>query len=114
MNMQNKLQLSFLVALSLAFFAPTLRAHDTGKKHSHNVTYVANMSGIDCTGCKKKISRSFGKLKGVKTIRIEKISDSKHRLTVITDGSKSISMSEAKKALGKDVDHYKISSWSKS
>lgn len=114
MKIGNNLHFAFILAFALALFAPTVRAHDTDGKHSHNVTYVANMSGIDCAACKKTIARSIGKLKGVKTIRIVKISETSHRLFVETDGSKSISMGDAKKALGKNVEHYKINSWSKS
>ncbi|MDF1859399.1 MAG: heavy metal-associated domain-containing protein [Verrucomicrobiales bacterium] len=77
-------------------------------------TYIGSLSGIDCTGCKKTIAKSIGKLKGVKTIRIEKKSENSHKLIVITDGSKAISKADAIKALGKNVDHYKITGWSKS
>jgi len=114
MTIENNLRFAFFLAFALTLFAPTVRAHDTDGKHSHNVTYVANMSGIDCAACKKTIARSIGRLKGVKTIRIVKISETSHRLFVETDGSKSISMGDAKKALGKNVEHYKINSWSKS
>ncbi|MEO0416671.1 MAG: heavy-metal-associated domain-containing protein, partial [Verrucomicrobiota bacterium] len=78
-----------------------------------DVTYVGTMSGIECTGCKKTISKSIAKLGGVKTIRIIKVSDSKHKLEVVTNGSKAISKSQAVAAL-KNAEHYKILSWSKS
>lgn len=85
----------------------------TGSAFAGDVTYRANMTGIECTGCKKSIAKSIGKLNGVKTIRIVKGSGNNHTLTVITDGSSSISKSQAIGALGKNAPHYKIVSWSR-
>jgi len=76
------------------------------------VTYTAKLNGIECADCKRTISRALGKIKGVKTIRIVKEGENQHRLTIVTDGSKAISQSEANAALGKDS-HYSIASWSK-
>jgi len=76
------------------------------------VTYTAKLNGIECADCKRTISRAIGKIKGVKTIRIEKEGETQHRLTVVTDGSKAISQGEVSAALGKDS-HYSIASWSK-
>lgn len=93
-----------LVGAVFFFLLSALQAHD-------GVTYVAGMSGIDCAGCKKTIARKIGKLKGVKTIRIVKKSDKFHTLYVETDGSSAISKQQAIQALGKEVDHYTITSW---
>ncbi len=76
-----------------------------------DVTYTASMKGIDCADCKRTISRAIGKIKGVKTIRIEKESDDRHRLVIVTDGTKPVSKSDAVAALGQDS-HYQITSWS--
>lgn len=84
-----------------------------GSALAGEVTYRASMTGIECTGCKKTIARSLGKLKGVKTIRIAKGSGNNHTLTVITDGSSPISKSQAVGALGNKAPHYTIVSWSK-
>ncbi|MDF1657474.1 MAG: heavy metal-associated domain-containing protein [Verrucomicrobiales bacterium] len=86
----------------------------SGQVLAGDVTYRASMNGIECTGCKKSIAKSLGKLKGVKTIRIAKGSGNNHSLTVITDGSSSISKSQAVGALGKNAPHYTIVSWSRS
>jgi copper chaperone CopZ len=75
--------------------------------------YRANLTGVECNGCKKSISKAIGRLKGVKTIRISKISEKTHQMTVITDGSKSLSQFDAVRALGKNAPHYKIVSWTK-
>ena len=44
-------------------------------------------------------------------IRIAKEGDDQHRLTVVTDGSSTITKAEAVAALGKDS-HYSLTSWS--
>lgn len=109
MNMQNLTRLLF----ALTFLCAPLFAHGSDDKPAHKVTYVANMAGIECAACKKTIARSIGKIKGVKTIRIVKLTEKSHRLFVETDGTNPISISQVKKTLGKNVDHYKITSWSK-
>lgn len=76
------------------------------------VHYSGTLSGAECSSCKKEIAKSIAKIKGVKTIRIVKLGDDKHRLEVITDGSKPVTRSDADKALAKS-DHYKIHSWKK-
>ena len=91
----------FLLTL---LFAPVLAS-------AAEASYTAEMKGIECADCKKTISRALGKIKGVKTIRIVKKGEDQHQLTVVTDGSKSISKAEAVAALGKDS-HYIITSWS--
>jgi copper chaperone CopZ len=80
--------------------------------HAGEVSYVAGLTGIECADCKKKIAQSLGKLKGVKTIRITKMADDKHSLTIVTDGTVAISKDDAVKALG-DESHYVIVSWNK-
>jgi hypothetical protein len=94
-----------LLSLVLVFGIQTAKAAD--------VTYSAGMTGIDCADCKRTISRAIGKMKGVKTIRIVKEGEDKHRLTIVTDGGKPIAKSDAVAALGKDS-HYQITSWSQS
>lgn len=74
------------------------------------VTYTAEMKGIECAGCKKTITRSLGQIPGVKSIRIVKLREDKHRLVVATDGSAPISKAQAVSALGRDS-HYEILSW---
>jgi len=75
-------------------------------------SYTATLKGIECAACKKTIVQSLGKIKGVKTIRITKVGEDKHQLTIVTDGSTTISKADAVKALGKDS-HYVITTWSK-
>ncbi len=96
---------SLLLAASVVVLAPVTAL-------AEEVTYQGALSGVECTACKRTISRAIGKLDGVLTIRIIKQTEDKHRLEVITDGTKAISKGEAEKAL-KKAEHYKILSWSK-
>lgn len=96
---------TFLALLSLILLVGTQSAQ------AADVTYHAGLTGIDCADCKRTISRAIGKIKGVKTIRIEKEGGNQHRLTIVTDGSRPISKSDAVAALGKDS-HYQLVSWS--
>lgn len=76
------------------------------------VTYVGTLTGIECSGCKRTIAQSLGKMKGVRTIQIKKTGERTHQLTVITDGSKVLTRADATAAL-KKAEHYKIQSWSR-
>jgi len=97
---------SFLFVAALVVFGlnSTLLAGDV---------YVATMTGIERSGCKKTIAISLAKIDGVKSIRIVKKVEGTHRLTVTTDGSVAISKARAAKAI-KRAEHYKIQSWQKS
>jgi len=98
-----KTLLACLLLLSLLFSQDTFGAE---------ASFTATMKGIECAACKKTIARSLGKIKGVKTIRITEVGEDKHQLTIVTDGSTTISKADAVKALGKDS-HYVITTWSK-
>ncbi len=93
---------SLLVLVSFLF---------TQKSFTSELTYTAGMTGITCAACKKSISQSIGRIKGVKTIRISEKGAGQHQLTITTDGSKEISKSDVTSALGKDS-HYQITTWS--
>tara|TARA_R110002096_G_scaffold4493_16_gene20920 strand:+ start:22350 stop:22679 length:330 start_codon:yes stop_codon:yes gene_type:complete len=99
--------LLFVLGLLLTILPPSVHAEPEG------VTYLGLLSGVECTGCKRTISRSLAKMEGVKTIRIVKKGKSNHRLEVVTDGSHEITKSDAETAL-KNADHYKILTWAKS
>jgi copper chaperone CopZ len=74
--------------------------------------YIASMSGVECTACKKTIAKAIAKLDGVKTIRIVKKDKKNHQLEIFTDGSHELTKADAVKALEK-AKHYKILSWVK-
>lgn len=84
----------------------------TPQVFADEVSYTANMKGIECSGCKKTIAQTLGKIKGVRTIRITKTGKDRHQLSVVTDGTAEITRADAVKALGKES-HYEIVSWSK-
>lgn len=75
-------------------------------------TYTAQLSGVECDGCKKTIARSLAKIDGVKTIRIVKNADGTHAMTVTTDDGTQITEKQAAEAI-KHAEHYKIQSWKK-
>ncbi len=107
MNPFQSFALLLFVTLGL-ISTPTVSAAE-----SQDVTYVGTLSGVECTACKRTISRSLAKIKGVKTIRIVKQGESLHRLEVATNGSREITKSDAVNAL-KKAEHYKILTWAKS
>ena len=74
--------------------------------------YIAKMSGIECSACKRAIAKAVAKLDGVKTIRIVKQAKGSHQLEVFTDGSCELKKADAVKAL-KNAKHYKVLSWKK-
>ena len=79
---------------------------------AEDTKYVAAMSGVECTACKRTIAKAISKLDGVKTIRIIKKSKKSHQLEIFTDGSHELTKADAVKALEK-AKHYKILSWKK-
>ncbi len=79
---------------------------------AEDTKYVASMSGVECTACKKTIAKAISKLEGVKTIRIIKKTKKSHQLEIFTDGSNELTKADAVKALEK-AKHYKILTWTK-
>ena len=76
-------------------------------------TYEGSMTGIACTGCKKKIVKAIAALDGVVEVRVAaKEKEGQHKLTVKTDGSIEISEEQAKKTVAV-AEHYKMTSWKK-
>lgn len=76
-------------------------------------TYEGAMTGIACTGCKKKIVKAIGSLDGVTEVRVaKKEKDGKHKLTVKTDGSIELTEELARKTIAV-AEHYKMTSWKK-
>ncbi len=109
MNLLKRSNSNNLVLLLLSIFlmgsAEVYSAEDT--------KYIAKMSGVECTACKKTIAKAIAKLSGVKTIRIIKKDKKNHQLEILTDGSSELTKADAIKALEK-AKHYKILSWMKS
>ena len=76
-------------------------------------TYEGAMTGIACTGCKKKIVKAIGSLDGVTEVRIaKKAKEGEHKLTVKTDGTIDLTEELARKTVAV-AEHYKMTSWKK-
>ena len=102
----SKLSQTFLLIFSCVLIL------ESPSKAAEETKYVASMSGVECTACKKTIAQAISKLGGVKTIRIIKKSKKSHQLEIYTDGSNELTKEDAVKALAK-AKHYKILSWTK-
>lgn len=103
-----KISKPILFAFSYIFLLGSFEAFS-----AEDTKYVAKMSGVECTACKKTIAKAISKLGGVKTIRIIKKDKKNHQLEIFTDGSNELTKADAVKALEK-AKHYKILSWMKS
>ena len=102
----SKLSQTFVLLFSCVLLLGSL------SQAAEETKYVASMSGVECTACKKTIAQAISKLGGVKTIRIIKKSKKSHQLEIYTDGSNELTKEDAVKALAK-AKHYKILSWTK-
>ena len=95
----SKLSQTFLLLFSCVLLLGSL------SQAAEETKYVASMSGVECTACKKTIAQAISKLGGVKTIRIIKKSKKSHQLEIYTDGSNELTKEDAVKALAK-AKHY--------
>lgn len=103
--MKNLLRLLTLVA-----FAAT--AAFAGDKP---ITYVAEMSGMICAGCKDHVTASFNKLEGVSNVQI--VPGDKpgtQKVTVTTTSSTAFTKEQAVAALGSSASTYIVHTWKKS
>ncbi|MDF1752517.1 MAG: heavy metal-associated domain-containing protein [Verrucomicrobiales bacterium] len=93
-----------LTILAITLFAATSAWADT---------YKASMTGIECTGCKKKIAKALGSMEGVESVRIAMLKKKgDHVLTVETDGTIEITLEQAKEAVS-IAEHYQLKTWEK-
>jgi copper chaperone CopZ len=93
-----------LTFLAITIISATLAMADT---------YKASMTGIECSGCKKKIVKAIGAMEGVESVRIAMLKKKgQHVLTVKTDGTAEITEEQAKEAVS-IAEHYQLTSWEK-
>ncbi|MDF1812059.1 MAG: heavy-metal-associated domain-containing protein [Verrucomicrobiales bacterium] len=93
-----------LILLTLCLFAVLPATADT---------YKASMTGIECSGCKKKILKAIGSMEGVETVKIALLKKKgSHVLTVETDGTVEISEEQVKEAVS-IAEHYQLQTWEK-
>jgi copper chaperone CopZ len=94
----------FLTIVAITFLSAALAMADT---------YKASMTGIECSGCKKKIVKAIGAMQGVESVRIAMLKKKgQHVLTVETDGTAEITLEQAKEAVA-IAEHYQLTSWEK-
>ena len=99
-------QLILLIALSLSSVC-TLAADKP-------VTYVAEMSGMVCAGCKDHVTASFTKLEGVSKVEIAIGDKPGTQKVTVTSTSPAITKEQAVAALGSSASTYIVHGWKKS
>lgn len=102
--MKNLLRLLTLVA-----FAAT--AAFAGDKP---ITYVAEMSGMICAGCKDHVTASFNKLEGVSNVQIVPGDKPGTQKVTVTTTAAALTKEQAVAALGSSASTYIVHAWKKS
>ncbi len=98
---------TFLFTLTFLIALPAVAADKA-------VTYVAEMTGMVCAGCKDHVTASFTKLEGVSNVQI--VAGDKpgtQKVTVISTAT-SLSKEQAVAALGASASTYVVHAWKKS
>ncbi len=98
---------TFLLTLTFLIALPAVAADKA-------VTYVAEMTGMVCAGCKDHVTASFTKLEGVSNVQI--VAGDKpgtQKVTVISTAT-SLSKEQAVAALGASASTYVVHAWKKS
>ena len=98
---------TFFFAL-LALFATPAMAGDAP------VTYIAEMSGMVCAGCKDHVTSSFTKLEGVSKVQIAPGAKPGTQKVTVTSTSPTLSKEQAVAALGASASTYIVHDWKKS
>lgn len=102
--MKNLLRLLTLVA-----FAATAAFAD-----DKPVTYVAEMSGMICAGCKDHVTASFNKLEGVSNVQIVPGDKPGTQKVTVTTTAAALTKEQAVAALGSSASTYIVHAWKKS
>jgi copper chaperone CopZ len=98
---------AFFFAL-LALFAVPAMAADAP------VTYIAEMTGMVCAGCKDHVTASFTKLEGVSKVLIVPGDKPGTQKVTVTSNSPSLTKEKAVTALGTSAATYIVHDWKKS
>lgn len=97
----------FLFALISLITLPALAADQT-------VSYIAEMSGMVCAGCKDHVTASFTKLDGVSNVAIVAGDKPGTQKVTVTSSSPSLTKEQAVAALGSSASTYIVHAWKKS
>jgi copper chaperone CopZ len=99
-----------VAALALTFAIPGFLAR-AGDKPSF--TFVANIAGIVCEGCKTHISESLAKLEGVTNVEFAVGSTPGTHTVTVTSSNAALTKEQAVASLGPEAETYKVQSWDK-
>ena len=95
--------------LSILFsLTATLTAGD-----AKTVTYIAEMSGMVCAGCKDHVTASFKKLEGVSDVKIVAGDKPATQKVTVTAASSALTKEQAVAALGESASTYQVHEWKK-
>ncbi|MEZ5387260.1 MAG: heavy-metal-associated domain-containing protein [Prosthecobacter sp.] len=101
---------NLLLLVSILFsLAATLPAAD-----EKPFTYLVEMSGMVCAGCKDHVTASFKKLEGVTDVKIVAGDKPGTQKVTVTSTSPSLSKDQAVTALGSSAETYLVHNWKKS
>lgn len=78
------------------------------------VTYVAEMTGMVCAGCKDHVTASFSKLDGVSKVDITVAEKPGTQKVTVTSTAPAITKEQAVAALGTSASTYVVHTWKKS
>jgi copper chaperone CopZ len=78
------------------------------------VTYIAEMSGMVCAGCKDHVTASFTKLDGVSNVAIVAGDKPGTQKVTVTSTSAALTKEQAIAALGASASTYIVHAWKKS
>lgn len=81
---------------------------------SKPVTYLVEMSGMVCAGCKDHVTASFKKLEGVSDVKIVAGEKPDTQKVTVTSTSASLTKDQAVAALGSSAETYRVHEWKKS
>lgn len=98
---------AFFFALLAVFTAPAI-AGDAP------VSYIAEMTGMVCAGCKDHVTASFTKLEGVSKVQIAPGEKPGTQKVTVTSTSPSLTKEQAVAALGASASTYIVHGWKKS
>jgi len=95
--------------LSIAAFLTTSLAAADAKP----VTYLVEMSGMVCAGCKDHVTASFKKLEGVTDVKIVAGEKPDTQKVTVTSTSSALTKDLAVAALGTSAETYLVHAWKK-
>jgi copper chaperone CopZ len=98
---------TFLLALLCFLGLPALAAEPP-------VTYIAEMTGMVCAGCKDHVTASFTKLDGVSNVAIVAGDKPGTQKVTVTSTSPALTKEQAVAALGASASTYVVHAWKKS